>query len=108
VAVVAAAELRTDLAEVDVQLVVDHHEVVRRDLVVREQLGDRTAGLVHVRTGGGETTFSVSAPTAPTPLTPIRTSPVFARCSAWALSFTPPRRASSASTIAPTLCRWDA
>ena len=45
---VAAAELQPQRAERDVQLVVDDHQPVRRDLVERGQRGDRPAGEVHV------------------------------------------------------------
>ena len=54
VAVVAAAELAPQYAEVDVQLVVQHDQVGRLHLEELQQPGDRAAGLVHVRAGLGQ------------------------------------------------------
>src|SRR5882757_6705317 len=48
VAVVAAAELGPQGAEVEIQLVVDHHQRGRLDLEELQQPGDRAARLVHV------------------------------------------------------------
>src|SRR5665647_2180635 len=54
VAALAAAELQPYVGEGDVEVIVDHDELLDGNLVERHQPGDRPAGLVHVAERGGD------------------------------------------------------
>ena len=56
-----AAGFDFDSAEVEVHVVVDNHDMVRFDLVVGADGGDRVAGFVHVGEWLGEEEFDVAA-----------------------------------------------
>src|SRR5680860_1920853 len=54
VAALAAAELQPHVGEGDVEVIVDHDELLDGNLVERHQPGDRPPGLVHIAERGGD------------------------------------------------------